>query len=541
VSVLKLLGGSVLALLALQLSIAFFLPIYTDEIGFKWDYARAFLDDGRTQLLTISCRADPTSAWPWLWIPARALDALLYQDLSDLSKLRVLGLAYAGVFFVSLYLLVRRAGTAFAGAPGWLVFAFGASFCALGVLPFLLVMNRPELELMAALALMLVVTLRDAHRPPEWVLAVAVAVLQYYLFSRHPKALLLVPLFLACWLALPVGRAARVLGALWTAILAGSLFLFYSAHLQCPLDGYVRALTAANVLAPAMLLEDPRYFLWRGFENLLGSLQYVGNTAFRVEYQSDWLPADASRDRGLGRLASLGIEIAWLAPLAVSILGVLRLATKRLFQRAAPERTAAASAVFVGLLASVALTCFFQIQRNDYRSTQILLSLLLCALLALVAVFEPLKPRTWRTAMALVFAVAIAPPVMAQSARAEAPVDLWSRPGPTIGQRFSVGHIGYARFRSELVELGRECGISEDHPPAHLALDDATYPAFWRSRLPYHLVYLTGGWANGIGDLKSFLEQRRYGGVVSVCDRLPRSLRQAAKTRNGLCCLPARR
>jgi hypothetical protein len=88
-----------------------------------------------------------------------------------------------------------------------------------------------------------------------------------------------------------------------------------------------------------------------------------------------------------------------------------------------------------------------------------------------------------------------------------------------------------------VILLAEECGISADRPPDHMVLDDSTYPALWRSRLPYHLVYLTGSWGNAIGDLQTFLEQRKFGGVVSQCAPLPPSLRQAAKARDGLCCI----
>jgi len=539
VDALHILGGAVLALFSIQLCIAYFLPVYTDEIGFKWDYARAFLDDGKIQLLTISCRTDPTAPWPALWIPARGLDALLYQDLSNPSKLRIMGFAYAGVFLIALHFLVRRACSAFEGASCWHVYTLALSFCTLGVLPFLLVMNRPELELMAGIAVLVVLVLPGRREVDSWRIAAAVAVLQYYLFSRHPKSLLLLPLFLACWYALRTHRGIRILGTVGTAALAVSLLRFYSRQLQCPLDNYVRSITASNVLSPDQLLQNPQYFFWRGFENLLGSAQYITNITFRTEYLSSWLPGDGSRTAGLAIAGNLGIEILWFVLLAVGIVGILLLLTQNLFggSTGPPRSDPATRAVFVGLAASLVLTCFVQTQRNDYRSTQILLMILLCALLALAAAFQPFKRSLWRAAATAAFGACLISQAVFVHSFAGYPLASWGTPGPTIGQPFSVSHVGYASFRSKVVDLARECGISESQPPEHLVLDDSTYPAFWRAKLPYHLVYVTGSWATAIPDLEALLVARRYGGIVSECGRLPGSLRVRTKEKDRICCL----
>jgi len=127
--VLYVLGGAVAIFFAAQLYVAFFLPVYTDEFGSKWGSARAFLDDGKAQLLNISCRADPTVRWPPLWMPARWLDALMYEDLSQPTKLRAFGFVYAGIFLSALFLLVRRARLSLEGAPTALVYGFALSFC----------------------------------------------------------------------------------------------------------------------------------------------------------------------------------------------------------------------------------------------------------------------------------------------------------------------------------------------------------------------------------------------------------------------------
>ena len=540
--VLHLLAWPVAVLFAVQLFIAFFLPIYTDEFGFKWGYARAFLDDGKTQLLNISCRADPTVAWPLLWMPARWFDALLYQDLSHPSKLRVFGFVYAGIFLIALYSLVRRARWSLEGASTGLVYVFAISFCALGVLPFLLVMNRPELELMSGVAVLLVLVLRGASVVNIWLVYACLALLQYYLFAHHPKSILLIPLFLASWLALRGPSALKFLGALWIGVLAVSLYMFYLRLLQCPLDNYVRINVLRDTLSVDLLRLFPEYFIWQGFNNLFGSLQYVSSVTFRAEYMSGWLPPDDLRSHGLAGVANLGIEIMWLLPLLLSVAGLAMFIRRAGAATSRPlrEEDRAVGVVFVGLFTSLALTCIAQINRNDYKSTQILLMILLCAVLALISHVKPVKQRIWRKMMGGAFVICIVSQIVFFQSFASYALASWSVPGPTIGQPFSVSHVGYASFRSDVAELARQCGISEHNPPEHLVLDDSTYPVFWRSKLPYHLVYITGWWAGGIPDLKVLLEERRYGGVVSKCGTLPKSLRELANEKNGICCVQAR-
>lgn len=536
---LHLLAWAVAVLFASQLFIAFFLPIYTDEFGFKWGYARAFLDGGKMQLFTISCRADPTAAWPLLWMPARWLDAFMYEDLSHPTKLRVFGFVYAGIFLIALFSLVRRACSSFEGAPASLVYVFALSFCALGVLPFLLVMNRPEIELMGGVAVLLVLVLRGARVANIWLVCAGLALLQYYLFAHHPKAILLIPLFIASWLALRGSAGLKFLGVLWIGILAVSLYTFYFRLLQCPLDNYVRINVLRDTLSVELLRVFPEYFIWQGLNNLFGSLQYVSSVTFRAEYTSSWLPTDELRSHGLAGVANPGIEIMWLLPLLSSVVGLVTLIgrTTPAIRTSLREQERAVGVVFVGLVTSLALTCIAQINRNDYKSTQILLLVLLCAVLALISQVKPIKQHIWRKMMGAAFVICIVSQIVFFRSFATYATANWLVPGPTIGQPFSVSHVGYGAFRTQVASLARECGFSEHHPPEHLVLDDSTYPVFWRSRLPYHLVYLTGGWAGGIRDLKALLEERRYGGIVSKCTILPLSLRKMAKEENGICCV----
>ena len=535
--VLYVLVAAVAILFAAQLYVAFFLPVYTDEFGSKWGSARAFLDDGKAQLLNISCRSDPTVRWPLLWMPARWLDALMYEDLSQPTKLRAFGFLYAGIFLSALFFLARRARLGLQGAPTALVYGFAVSFCALGALPFLLVMNRPELELIVGIATLLALVLGASGTERAWPAWAALACVQYYLFAHHPNAILLMPLLVASWLAVRVPGFAKILGMLWTGTLAASLLGFYSQLLQCPLDPYVRGLFLRNTLTPELFRQFPDYFFWQAFRNLFGSLEYASNVVFRTEYMVDWLPRDPLRAYGLGALVNPAILAAWSLPLVYSVARLLApLAARRPPAEAGDPARRAARLLLFGLFTSLALTCAAQINRNDYRSTQILLMLLLCGVLALIGQIESIRESVWRKVMGFACAVCIVSQIQFLLSFAPHALGSWRTPGRTPAQLASLNHVGYASYRADVLIAARQCGIAEDHPPDHLVLDDSTYPAFWRSRLPYHLVYLTSGWAHGIGNLKALLEERNYGGIVARCDTLPISLRRLTSESNGICC-----
>lgn len=92
---------------------------------------------------------------------------------------------------------------------------------------------------------------------------------------------------------------------------------------------------------------------------------------------------------------------------------------------------------------------------------------------------------------------------------------------------------------AQIEDLKSQCDLKKVTDLTHLVVDDKTYPYFWKSKEPYHALYVTGYWSVGIDHLETFLRQRKSAGYLAACHYLPLDLAVRAKRVGDLCCLPA--
>jgi len=133
------------------LPILYFFPIYVDEIYWKLINSRFFLDRKEMMYFFPVCTKGFLLNTPISWYPARILDSLIYQDLSNIYKLRYISLTI--FLFIILYLAwfvrkIKITNLPFLNSVGIVLAPF-----SFGVLPFMLVMNRPE-QLMVLLIIL---------------------------------------------------------------------------------------------------------------------------------------------------------------------------------------------------------------------------------------------------------------------------------------------------------------------------------------------------------------------------------------------------
>lgn len=68
-------------------------------------------------------------------------------------------------------------------------------------------------------------------------------------------------------------------------------------------------------------------------------------------------------------------------------------------------------------------------------------------------------------------------------------------------------------------------------------IDDVTYFAFIRSRLPQHQLGVIGGWNGEIKDPVGYLKSRNSDGAVVSCHLLDADMRARSKSIGNFCCL----
>ena len=92
--VLKILLLLVIAAFALNYELAFRIPIYIDEVGWKILHARYFLDKHVSVTLFPQCRTSFSLSRPLVFILPSFFESFIYGDLTNLLKLRIGSLLY---------------------------------------------------------------------------------------------------------------------------------------------------------------------------------------------------------------------------------------------------------------------------------------------------------------------------------------------------------------------------------------------------------------------------------------------------------------
>ena len=516
------------------------MPIYVDEVIWLMMRSRFLLDGGRTILFAYPSCADVVAAPPpWFFIPFRAAHAWLYAGLDTPLRIRLTGVGMAvAVFGVLLYLLRRMLP---APVATWRLAAIMAAFANLGVLPFLLALDRPEPQLLAAAGLLLLLPLarngsapRAAWRSPM-AAGVALAV-SAAMLSMHPKALFFLPLMaVAAWYLVADRRWAVVtLGLL--LMLTWASYGDWQVRMACPNDDHMRAIMEQHSLSPA-LLADPVAFLGALVRNQMGGyhpLSYFSAILFQQRYMSDWLPPG----QWLGwwsRIAN-GLLIGVIGGLSL-MFGVAMIRRAGLaWRRLTLERELC---LLLALLASLACLTVFQVIKNAYEASLVVPLFGLAVMVAVQRDLGPLWTRLRRSGGTVVMVVSLVSQATLWTVFVPQAVAGWTSGGYLSAQSESVSAFAYASVAPRVLATARHCGIEAKSSAVHLVVDPLTYPALAQTREPTLIGYLTGGYGQGIHDLEGLLANLGSAGAVVGCHLLPPDLRGRAVQHGEFCCLPA--
>ncbi len=536
---IRALAAATFVATAVTAAFALFLPIFSDEIGWKMLQSRLLVDGGvNIRQLPASCGAPYASAPPFFLYPFRWLDAIAYGDLSW-----PLGLRIGGIVTHLGWLLFTGWGLARALGPGvdrWRLAGAWAAAFGLGTLPFILVLNRPEQMLLwgaAALALAPFLARRAGAaaglRP--WAVALALLVVAAGLFGEHPKGLFFLPVALVA-IAATIRRPAPRWSALAVMVLlAAASTRYWQQRFACDGDPILAARIRSEMSLDRVVrgewLDVARAAVvaQADAERSYGAQLAFGGDSFR------WLQPEAPLRRferwanRVVRWVSGGILLALLATAAAA--AGRALVVRRLEARDAASLALAVTAGGLFLL---------QARRLHYEAG----CLFALALLS-IALGAWLPRGRWSRSLA----GGLLGGLMLLSIASQAV--LWHRFAPRVavnratlgampGQAMSISAFRQDELAARVLGAARSCGIDPSERLDGLVLDDLTYPALGRAaRLPLHMLYVTGYWAPSLPRLDRLLRQRGSAGIVVDCRFLRGSNDSAVREVGGICCLPA--
>jgi len=524
-------------------ALALFVPVYTDEIAWKIIQSRVIEDGGKSLALTLEPSCGPYAfAVPTIIYPFRWIDSLVFAHLTSPLALRLYGFAMAilwlGLVGLFTWDIVRprlNAGFVTAGV---------LAFATIGVMPFLLVISRPEQVLLIAFTCFLYPLFKPPPPPPPpsraraIVIAVGGVALASYALTAHPRATFALPLMLLfLW---RITRRPWIAGCGAAAVLVVAFVSYrdFALRWACPGDKNIAALfiklNVGSALEQGQLLN---YII-----DVLVSLRrtagwYINEFTLRSKYASDMLPGFKHPLLGWAvELIFSLLVVAGIAAFVFLVLGIRRDRRDRL-------AISGVGALWFFYFASVGS----RILKFDYEAELMEPVMAMASLGSLWLVWPRLASHlpparlalAARTGLSLLLALSVASQAWLLVNDAPYAWGAWTEPGYARGQPFSITNFGYAALKPQILATARQCGIDPASRPSHLVVDELTYFALADTFQPFFMTYFDqNGWRQGLGDPRPLWRANRSAGMVIGCERI-QSVFADAVTRNGeFCCLP---
>ena len=518
-----------------------FLPVYSDEIMNKFNMARFFLENGQMLSFFPQCATTVGHGVAWVFYPAAILVSSVYAYLGPLG-VRVSGVVLALLWFALLAYWCRRQSLG-----RWVgCFTLLASFAALGVMPYLWVMSRPEQFMLLPILLFCLLALYPlgpSNKGQQLVIMAVLALLLSVFFYAHPKSLFFTPFFLAAtWIATRNFKLIIRAGLfLYVIALSAQALLDASLLGQCQDAPAVQSILSANSLMPGTLLSDPLEFFGTAWENISNfPNRMLLHLTFNPTFQSGWLPP-LTESSGLLLWLNPLIRFTLMSLVVCSHLLAIGLAVVFLVRRRISAPLFLAALLATGDLINVTL---YKLQ-NFYSGIQYIpLSIVIVALL--FHCFPAVRSRLSETVtgrLTLLSAVGlslvslftlfylITPNLLRNADYASASIP---------GQPLSIPVLGVQAHLDSIRELGQSCHIPTDLAE-HVVVDHMTYFAYLKDRSPVHVLYISKlGYGGDLlnGKLLPFLKERSSPGLITRCEWVPDEFRDIQRQNDrGYCCV----
>ncbi|EJM53438.1 hypothetical protein [Pseudomonas sp. GM48] len=518
-----------------------FLPIYSDEIMNKFNTARFFLESGQMLSFFPQCTTTVGHDVAWVFYPAAILISSVYAYLEPLG-IRVSGVVLALTWFALLAYWCHRQSV-----EGWVGrFTLLTAFAALGVMPYLWVLSRPEQFMLLPILLFCMSALyapTQRSKGQQLIIMGVLGLLLSIFFYAHPKSLFFTPFFLAAtWIATRDFKLMIRAGLLlYVLVLSARVLLDASLLAGCQDAPAVQSMLAANSLMPGALLSDPLAFFGTAWQNISQFPQrMLLHLTFSPTFQSGWLPP-LTESSGLLLWLNPLIHYTLLSLVVCSHLLAIGLAVIFLVLRRISVALFLAALLAAGDLINIAL---YNLQ-NFYSGIQYIpLSIVIAALL-----FQCLPAvRLW-------FPARVAGRLILSSVAGLSMVSLFTlfylitpnllrnadyATASIPGQPLSIPVLGVQAHLDSIRELGQSCHIPVDLAE-HVVVDHMTYFAYLKDRSPMHVLYISEfGYGRDLlnGKLLPFLKERNSPGLITRCEWVPSEFRDAQRQNDrGYCCV----
>ena len=440
------------------------LPVYPDEEQWIYVNARQFTDNTMQYLFPV-CREGFQIAQPLIWYPIRCLEWILYSHLGLVNQIRAVGLAQA---IITLLLLMKFLNIyARDLRQAQLVLLSGMM---MGLLPFLLVLNRPEQLLLILFLSFLNLSSTYKSSLQVWkklALAALVALLILSMPAIHPKGSLFAAMGTAIFIFVVKGNTRFAKVAVFTSAcfsIAVSTQV-WSLRTLCPESEFLTRTFGDITVNPTQL--DASIFR-KIIGNIIRTPKYLLNMMYQNTYQSDWM---AQRNMVPTFLLVLA-NIALFLFATLLIYSVYKFVLRGSFRKSDIDDSKFISLVFIS---GFGVLSILQRTKNFYDSY-------LPAILILLAVAITINfTRKWRNLkFMLVLSVTISIPALLFTAN-------------------GFPKVGAPSTEILAKRIIKECEITKSQiEKGNFVIDGSLSTPFWESPRFIYAGYLWGWWAQDV-------------------------------------------
>ena len=502
------------------------LPIFTDEVAWKWITSRWWSDGGYSISLYPQCSISGQAKIPLMFVPVRIVDSLLYGTPRSIFLLRYIGVCFCFLWFMVLYRFIKVVSTV-RQVNKMELLTVTLTISLFGVLPFILVMNRPEQILRLCMTTLVCLPLIDiTNELKRFVIAMGFLFLSLMLFAQHAKSLFFLPVVV--FTALNLKMSIRQRQVLLVTAMSFSIqgYLFFMEHTKCTND-FIKSAFGKMMISPETMLVSPTQAIGSMVANGLRFGDYVKGILFFDNYPEQWLPENYGFAFGT-KILNVLMAMFFVAWVVASCWGIIR---KSIWKREAGRGLFLSDLGLVVLL-SLGGLAVCQTSKSFYESALVIPIVIVVGISCInIKVIQVLAKISLVLATASVCLVGYRFwPILKND---------WTGESALSRQEYSVKSHYQRAIKDRALSLAARCGIQDSNIKRHLVVDDLTYPYFINTVEPYHAVYVLGWWGKmSIPSPDEFLKARNSSGVLSQCKWLPESMLGKAFREGDLCCLP---
>jgi len=277
-------------LISIFIVLAFQVPVYTDAIAFKSISSRLFIDDFNIMAWSPQCNNTLVFDLPYIFYFQKVVDSVLFYKLWSPLQLRMSAII---CFMLSMFIIMRYLKY----WNGYSANTFVSKLASIslffwGVLPWLMIMNRPEQKFVFLSIVSITMGLYSYKNQLKgrlenllWSVSLLIPL---YTVPVHPKSMFLFPIFLMTNLLCSKDSSyKKYLGLGLISYIYVVSYHYYSTSI-CHNAPILQAWMSSVSYTPADVVRWDLHTLLSRLKYTFNYLPYVQNIFIQPEYQANW-------------------------------------------------------------------------------------------------------------------------------------------------------------------------------------------------------------------------------------------------------------